>query len=441
MELKLPAQVMEFIQKFSAAGFECFAVGGSVRDLLLGRQTEESKRFDFATSAKPEEIQKLFPDSFYDNSFGTVGVKFADEIFEVTTYRKEGQYSDARHPDKVHWAKTIEEDLKRREATISAIATDGKAIIDPFDGQKDLKAKIFRAVGNPNDRYKEDALRMIRAIRISTQLGLVIEDETFQAIQKNAAAITKISTERIRDELIKILSSDFPYDGIKLLHNANLLSYILPELTAGIGMKQPGHHISDVFVHSLDSLKFCKNRNWVVRFATLLHDIGKPPTLKELNGKPTFYNHEVVGARIARDICRHLHFKKEDIQKIFILVRWHMFSVSELITDAAVRRFIHRVGVENTEDMLDLRIGDRLGSGSKASSWRLEDFKKRVVQVQQHTPSVTDLEVNGHDVMEVLRIPPGPQICKILNKLFEEITDDPSKNKRDYLLKRIKELP
>lgn len=433
--IELPNQVNEFIKKINDAGFKAYAVGGSVRDTLLKRPT---KQWDFTTSATPEEIQKLFPDSFYNNSYGTVGVKMPDgDIYEITTFRKEGKYSDIRHPDKISWAKTIEEDLARRELTISAIATDGKNIIDIFGGQEDLKNHTVKAVNDPNNRFQEDALRMMRAIRIATQLGFTIEENTFKAIQDNAKLITTISGERIRDELVKIFSSEYPADGVKLLYNAGLLEYILPELTSGVGMKQPGHHIHDVFTHSLEALRACKNPSWLVRFATLLHDIGKPATYKEINGKPTFYNHEVAGAHISRDIANRLHISKEDREKLYMLVRWHMFVVSEFLTDAAIRRFIRRVGPNNTEDMLDLRIADRLGSGSCETSWRLEKFKERIIEVQKHTPSVNDLVVDGNDIMKILGISPGPKIGEILNKLFEEITEDPTKNNREYLLVRI----
>lgn len=436
--INLPKSVLDVIETVQKAGFEAYAVGGSVRDTLLGRPT---KQWDFTTSAPPEQIQKIFPNSFYNNKFGTVGIKMDGDIYEMTPFRKEGKYSDIRHPDEVSWAKTLEEDLARREFTVSAIATDGTKIIDPYHGQEDLKNKIVRSVGNPVDRFSEDALRMIRAIRIATQLGFTIEDETFRAIKQNAQLITRVSSERIRDELIKILSSDYPADGIRLLQNAGLLEYILPELVKGIGVHQKGtHHNDDVFEHSLKALELSKNKNWVVRLATLLHDIGKPVTFKEQNGKATFYNHETVGAHIAKAIADRLHLSREDREKLYTLVRWHMFSVSEFLTDAAIRRFIRRVGKEYTADMLDLRIADRLGSGSRETSWRLEKFKDRIIEVQKHTPSVTDLKVNGRDVMKVLKIKPGPKIGEVLNKLFEEITEDPNKNEKTYLLMRIKEL-
>lgn len=448
--IELPDQVRKFIKAFQNAGLECYAVGGSVRDLLIGRQTEESKRFDLTTNATPPEIQKLFPDSFYNNAFGTVGVKTDGDMFEVTTYRKEGKYSDMRHPDTVEWARTIEEDLARREFTMNAIAVTLKknrssekndssiTVVDPYGGQEDINQKIIRSVGDSSDRFGEDALRMMRAVRFATQLGFTIEEKTWRAMTTNSELITKISSERIRDELIKILSADYPADGIKLLYNAGLLEYILPELVKGVGVSQKGtHHVDDVFTHSVKCLEYCQNKNWLVRFATLLHDVGKPVTYKERGDKATFYNHETVGAHIAKEIANRLHFSKEDREKLYILVRWHMFSVSEFITDAAVRRFIRRVGPDNTADMLDLRTADRLGSGVKPTSWRHEEFKRRIIDVQKHIPTVADLKVDGNDVMKILGTGPGPQIGEILSKLFEEIMEDPKKNEREYLLKRI----
>lgn len=439
----LPDKPKAIITAMETAGYECYAVGGSVRDLLFGRNTHD---WDFTTNATPEEIQKIFPESFYENDYGTVGIKLKNEagetedVYEMTPYRKEGTYSDSRHPDEIVWAKTLEEDLARRDFTINAIALNTKKLVDPYDGQEDLFDKVIKTVGDPNDRFQEDGLRLMRAIRFATQLNFRIDDTTWEAIKKNAYLLEKISKERIRDELIKILSSNYPADGILLLTDSGLMQYIMPELLSGVGMKQSGHHISDVFTHSVDALRFCKNPSWLVRFAALTHDIGKPSTYVDRNGKATFYNHEVVGAHMVKDIANRLHFSKEERDKLYMLVRWHMFNVSEFLTDAAVRRFIRRIGKENTGDMLDIRIGDRLGSGSKETSWRLEMFKERILEVQKHIPSVTDLKVNGKDVMELLEVGSGPKVGSILNQLFDEITDDPSLNERDYLLKRIKEL-
>jgi len=451
MLIKLPEEAEKIIRKMQKAGFECYAVGGSVRDLLMGNPTQN---WDFTTNATPEQIQALFPDSFYDNKFGTVGIpiktenqelrtknKEETELYEITTYRTEWGYTDRRHPDQIKWGKTLEEDLARRDFTINAIATDGKEIIDPYFGQKDISDKIIRAVRDPNERFSEDALRMMRAIRIATELEFLIDPLTFEAIKQKVHLIKEISGERIRDELIKILRSNHPADGILLLHNSGLLVQIIPEIEKGYGLTQAGHHVYDVFKHSLESLRHCPSKNWLVRLACFLHDIGKPVVVSFKDGKPTFYNHEVVGAGIVKALANRMHFKKEDREKLYILVRWHMFSVSEFLTDSAVRRFIRRVGKEHVNDIMDLRIGDRLGGGCLTeTSWRLKKLQKRIIEVQKHVPSVSDLKVDGHDVMKILKIGPGPRVGQVLNLLFEEIMEDPKKNKRDSLLKKLKEI-
>jgi putative nucleotidyltransferase with HDIG domain len=466
------------------------------------------KDWDFTTDAKPEQILKLFKDGFYDNKFGTVGIpvilgnrqqtvtpeslrtlhdvgdsgqsRMTQKIIvEATTFRTEHGYSDRRRPDVVKWGKTIEEDLARRDFTVNAIAlqchpepfdlTQGKLregsrfardsssasgetqndrieIIDPFDGQGDIKNKIIRAVGDPALRFKEDALRLIRAIRIATEHGFTIESKTWDEIISDAHLISEVSGERVRIEVLRIMSSDHPYDGVMLLKNSNLLKNILPELLEGVDVSQarPGrHHTSDVFTHNILSLKFCPSTDPIVRFATLMHDVGKPKVEKrDEEGLVIFHNHEIVGAKIVREICDRLRFSRKDRDKIVNLIRWHMFTVDEKITDAAVRRFIRRVGVESVKDMMDLRIGDRLGGGTQtAESWRLKLFKKRIEDQLKPAPfSINDLAVDGNDVMKELNIKPGPKIGKILNKLFEEVDEDLSKNKKEYLLKRIKEL-
>ena len=439
MKLKIPKEVQKIFKTFLQAGCEIYLVGGAVRDLLMGRPIHDC---DFTTNAPPNKILQLFPQGFYDNIFGTVGVPVQKAIFEITTFRSEKGYSDRRHPDQIVWGKTLEEDLKRRDFTINAIALSPKGeVIDLFGGQEDLQRKTIRCVGNPNKRFQEDALRLLRAVRIATQLGFIIETNTFLAIKKNASLIKAVSGERIREELFKILKSNHPADGFRLLFNGGLLEQILPELTRGYGMAQAKHHKYDVFKHSLESLHHCPSKDPVVRFATLIHDIGKPVTAQGFGENRTFYNHEVVGASIARNIAQRLAFSRKDREKLVTLVRWHQFTVDEHQTDKAIRRFIRRVGKENLKDMIDLRIGDRLGGGCvNATSWRLRRFMKRLVEVQKQPFSVTDLKVNGHDVMKILGIGPGPKVGKVLQALFEEVEDDQKKNKRTYLLKRIKDL-
>jgi len=411
-------------------------VGGAVRDLLLKR---EVKDWDFTTNLVPEEIQKLFPkNSFYNNQFGTVSVVEKDVVYEITTYRSESDYADKRHPDKVLWGKSLEEDTKRRDFTINALAMDiNEKVYDYWDGQKDLENRQIRAVGDPDTRFGEDALRMMRAIRIACQLGFLIEEKTFLSIQKNAKLIKQIAGERVRDELLYILQSDFPADGVTLLKNSGLLAEIIPELIEGVQIEQKGHHIFDVFVHNLEALRNCESKNPITRLACLLHDVGKPKSLMVREGERTFYNHEVFGSRIALEIGKRLRLSKEELQKLFLLVRWHMFTVSEMITDKAVRRFIKNVTIPYLDEMIALRRADRVGSGSKETSWRWELFKKRLIEVQKQPFCIKDLKVNGEDVMKIKKIKPGREVGETLQKLFAMVEEDPKLNERATLLKLL----
>lgn len=436
--IKLPQSVQKIISKLQKSNFEAYAVGGSVRDLLMHKPT---KRWDFTTNATPQDILKIFPDSFYDNQFGTVGVKITNDVYEITTYRSEKGYTDHRHPDKISWGKTIEEDLARRDFTINAIAFDGKTIVDPYGGQEDIKKQVIRAVGDPDKRFNEDALRLMRAIRIASELGFMIDEKTGAAIKKNARSITKISAERVRDELLKLLASTHASDGVLVLKNMGLLAFILPEFEIAFDTPQKSpkrHHIYDVGTHSIMALTHCPSPDPLVRFATLLHDIGKPRTFKkDETSLITFYNHEVVGARIAKTIAQRLRLSKKDSEKLFTLVRWHQFSVDERQTDSALRRFIRRVGKENLEDMLALRIGDRLGGGATETSWRLELFKKRLEEVQKQPFTVADLTIDGHDVMKEFSIKPGPEVGRILSQVFAEVETGALPNEREALLSHL----
>ncbi len=505
MALTLPIDTIMILNALSTAGYSAYIVGGAVRDLLMGKDQEPTD-WDFTTNATPEQIQKLFPESFYENQFGTVAITrehvreqfglpvelhqaeqdrstaaqkvinleeatkiheslsssqppttnhqppTTKSVFEITTFRSEGLYSDFRRPDAVNWGTTIEEDLQRRDFTINAMAislqttnhqpptTNQYHIIDPHHGQEDLKLRLIRTVGDPHTRFQEDALRMLRAIRFSVQLGFDIETKTFNAISDHAELIKHVSWERIRDEFMKMIASPNPRRAIDLLDQTKLLTHILPELIAAKGVQQGGHHISDVWTHSLDALQSCPSTDPVVRFATLLHDIAKPQTYRNVSGKITFYNHEIVGARVARNIAHRFRLSNEDIQRIFVLVRHHMFYYQPHNTDAAIRRFMRKVGLENINDIIDLRIGDRLGSGSKETSWRFEEMKRRM-QEQLHQPfSVHDLAIDGHDLMTALNLTPGPLLGKILNTLFEEVLEHPELNTKEELLAKAKAL-
>lgn len=441
-KLILPKPVSDFMNVFRKNGHQIYVVGGAVRELILGNEVDN---WDFTTNAAPQEILKLFPKGFYNNIYGTVSVPYDKSIFEVTPFRKEEAYKDLRHPEKISWAKTIEEDLARRDFTINAIAYDGEKVIDPHQGCQDLEKKVVSAVGHPDKRFGEDALRLIRAVRIATELQFLIEEKTRQSIINNAHLIEKISRERIRDELLKILKSDYPADGILLLKNTNLLQFIIPELDKAFSIPQKSpkrHHIYDVGTHLVMSLKACRSDNIIVRLATLLHDIGKPKTFKkdEKTGLITFYNHEIVGTKIARKIAEDLRLSNDQKEKFLRLVRYHQFTVSELQTDKAVRRFIREVGKENLDDMLILREADRIGSGAKPTSWRFELFKKRLIEVQKEPFKITDLKIDGYDVMKILKIKPGPKVGQILKTIFDEVVEKKINNERKVLLKRVSNL-
>lgn len=460
----VPEEIQKIYKIFHDAGFKLYLVGGSVRNMLLYKESALSniKDWDMTTNATPKEMLAIFPTAFYDNSFGTIGIPVETlkntehaGVVEITTFRTESGYEDRRHPSNIKWGKTIEEDLARRDFTMNAIAVEltnhsltieTEKIIDPFKGQQDIENQLIRAVGDPNERFKEDALRLLRSIRFAAQLGFKIEEKTLQAITHDSSLLAEIAGERIRDELLKLLASDYPYEGIMLLKNTGLLHQIIPELLEGVGISQerPGrHHKDDVFTHNVLSLKYCPSKDPLIRFATLIHDIGKPRVAgKDNDGYVIFHNHEIEGARMAYEICDRLRLSKKQRGKVTKLIRWHMFTVDEHITDSAVRRFIRRIGVENVKDMMDLRVGDRLGGGTQtAESWRLKLFKERVEKQLAPAPfSINDLAIDGNDIMKELQLKPSKKIGEILQQLFEEVDEDMNKNTKDYLLQRIKEI-
>jgi tRNA nucleotidyltransferase (CCA-adding enzyme) len=487
MITKIPQPVLSTLKTLQKAGFEAFIVGGCVRDLILDRQPKD---WDITTNAKPEEIQRLFPDSFYENEFGTVGIKVAPflphgkesrehDIIEVTTYRIETGYSDKRRPDNVVFTHSLEEDLARRDFTINAIAiaiTNNQdpitkesadlTIVDPFSGQEDLKNKLIRTVGKPEERFAEDALRLMRAVRFWAELrnprtqthlpgdpkyiGIYepepdnwnIEAATFAAIRKQAADLRHISFERIKDDLCKIVLSDSPAEGIDMLQKAGLLKYVLPEMEEGLGVGQNLHHVYQVYQHNLLALKYCPSKKLDTRLAALLHDVAKPRTKRGHGYHSTFYNHDHVGARMSDIMLKRLRFPKAIIDKVALLVDNHLFyyNVGE-VTEASVRRLIRRVGLENMKDLMDVRIADRLGSGvPKAKPYKLRHLEYMIDKVSQDAVSVKMLKINGKDLMQDLGLAPGPKIGAILDVLLAEVIEDQSKNTRETLLARAKEL-
>jgi tRNA nucleotidyltransferase (CCA-adding enzyme) len=461
--MNIPKFIKEIITKIEKAGFEAYIVGGCVRDLLMDR---EPKDWDVTTNARPEDVLKIFPESVYENNFGTVLVKVknkdgeTEQVVEVTTYRSEQGYSDRRHPDEVTFEDDLEKDLMRRDFTVNAMAIRiknyelkiknnkelviGKDIelIDIFGGQKDIKLKIIRAVGEPADRFKEDALRMMRAVRFACQLDFEIEPKTERAIAKFATGIRFVANERIKDELIKIISSDRPSEGIAYLYKLRLLNFMMPEMVEGKGVMQNHHHTYSVWKHGLMSLKYCPSKDWRVRMAAMLHDIGKPKSKVEKEGEATFYNHEYIGEKMTRKIMNRLKFSNEDIEKVTTLVRYHMFYYdAEEVTAASVRRLIKKVGKENLKDLIDIRIADRLGSGTpKAKPYKLRHLEYMFDKVQNDPVSVKMLKINGDHMIAKMGFEPGPKMGAILDVLLSEVIEEPESNNLEHLEERARVL-
>lgn len=449
MYRKVPPEVITVHKKLRDAGFEAYLVGGCVRDMLLDR---EPKDWDITTSARPEQIQPLFDETFYENEYGTVGIVTQSEnprtkVIEVTPYRTEGKYTNARHPDEVSWSENLSDDLRRRDFTINAIAydPDSRTLVDEHDGQSDLKHRRIRAVGDATERFSEDALRMLRAVRFAAELDFVLDGTATTGIASHALKLGQISRERVRDELIRILESDRPMQAIFVAQKLGLLTHIIPQLEEGIGCAQNQAHSFDVFEHLLRSLQHAADKKWPldIRLAALLHDIGKPPTRRWSDEKNdwTFYGHDVVGAKMARLILADLKFPKDLSHKIESLIRWHMFfSDPDAITLSAVRRLITKVGKENIDDLINLRVCDRIGTGRpKEHPFRLRKYMSMIDEALRDPISVQMLKMDGRKIMEMGE-KPGPRIGWTLHALLEEVLDDPSKNTEDYMQKRVSEL-
>lgn len=477
---KIPKEVSRITNALKDAGFEAYLVGGCVRELL---RDKKPKDWDITTNANPEDILKVFEKThktFYENDYGTVGVvveEWQDKkdvihetpdflshetflepnndniykispIVEITPYRLEAKYSDSRHPDKVTFSKNIEDDLKRRDFTMNAIAYEPNKgqLIDLFNGQKDIKDKIIRAVGNPEERFSEDALRIVRGVRLATELGFEIETETKEAIVKTNNKLANISIERIRDEFVRIVMSERPMVGIEIARELGILKYIIPELETGIGVEQNAAHAFHVWEHNLRTLQHGAKKNWTlkVRIAALLHDVAKPQTRRWSNEKNnwTFYGHDVVGARVAEKVMTRLKFPKKLSQDVVILVRYHLFfSDTEKITHSAVRRIVRSVGKDNIWDLMKVRACDRIGTGRpKESPYRLRKYEAMIEEVMRDPISVGALKIDGAKIMEKTGEKPGPRIGWILHALLEEVIEDPKKNTEEYMEERLKIL-
>ena len=446
----IPKEVVAVADSLEGAGFEAYLVGGCVRDLLLGRTPKD---WDLTTNAKPEEIQALFPETYCNNDYGTVGVVNEEttdlrlKVVEVTPYRSEGEYSDRRRPDKVEFGVSLEEDLKRRDFTVNAIAYRKSSVMDIYDGIKDIKDKTIKTVGNPTDRFQEDALRLLRAVRFAAELDFSIDKGTAKAIYDNSELIKDVSCERIRDELTKIIDSPNPMSGLILVSQCGLLVHILPELENAIGIEQGGEHVYDVWEHTLRAVQHAADKNWSfhVKLAALFHDIGKPPT-RRADGKGgkkwTFYGHEVVSERIAGKVMDRLKFPVKLTDTVSLLVRNHMFfSDPDKITLSAVRRVIAKVGPDLIWDLMNLRICDRVGMGRpKEEPYRLRKYQSMIEEALRAPTSVGMLKIDGRRIMDVTHETPGPKVGMILNALMEEVLEEPEKNTEGYLNNRAIEL-
>ncbi|MDQ6859181.1 MAG: CCA tRNA nucleotidyltransferase [Chloroflexota bacterium] len=439
LALAVPKDVERVVDTLIANGFEAFVVGGCVRDALRGVDPQD---WDVATSAKPDAIQKLFRRSLYTNRFGTVVVSSGAHEIEVTTYRVEADYADHRRPEEVAFTESLHEDLARRDFTMNAMAwrpTAGSGeLVDPFDGRADLDARIVRAVGDPGERFAEDALRMLRAVRFAAVLRMRIEPATADAIAAHASLATALSGERIQQELNKILLAERPSTGIRLLSDLGLLAVLCPELELCKSIPQDKAVAQDVFEHSLITID-ATPADLVLRLAGLFHDVGKAETMADGH----FHQHEFVGEAIARRILRRWKYPKDTVAAVAHLIRHHMFWYQSDWTGSAVRRFIRKVGLEVIPDLFALRRADNIGSGIRAPRmYALDDLWTRVqAEIERRSAfSPHDLAVDGTDVMRELGIGPGPAVGRVIAAVFERVLDDPDLNRRERLLPLIHEL-
>jgi poly(A) polymerase/tRNA nucleotidyltransferase (CCA-adding enzyme) len=441
----LPSEIETILKTLNKKGYEGYLVGGCVRDIIMKKNPKD---WDITTNAKPEEIQSIFPESFYENDYGTVGVKTDIGVVEITPYRKEGSYSDGRRPDSVEYTNNINLDLSRRDFTMNAIAYDplNKNLIDPFNGIVDIGNKSIKCVGEANKRFSEDGLRILRMIRFSAQLDFSIETNTLISAMNERQMLDKIAKERIKDEFCKILMSPDAIKAFIYMSKIDILQYITIHLKKAVNVKQNGCHAYDVFEHLIRSLQCAVDKNYPleIRLAALFHDIGKPPTRvfsKEKNDY-TFYNHEVIGTKLTKQILNDLKFSHETINKVTKLIRWHMFfSDTDQITKSAVRRMISNVGRENIWDLINLRICDRVGTGRpKEDPYRLRKYMSMIEEVLADPTDASMLKINGNDLMNMLHVKSGPIVGKILNILLDKCLDNPELNTKESLLNISREL-
>jgi tRNA nucleotidyltransferase (CCA-adding enzyme) len=442
---QIPEPVVEIVQRLNDQGHRAWVVGGCIRDLLRGKEVSD---WDIATSALPGEVKKVFGRVIPTGiQHGTVTVLHKGEAYELTTLRGEGAYSDGRRPDEVYFVRDIEEDLARRDFTVNAIAFDpvGGRMVDPFGGVDDMEAGILRAVGDPRERFGEDGLRVLRGARFVATLELELEPATEKAITKELDTFAKVSKERVRDEWIKTMKAQRPSRAFEVMRRTGILKVTYPELLDQVGCEQNKWHAYDVWNHTLETLDASEGGP-IVRLAALLHDVGKPAT-REHSDKTddwTFYNHERVGAKMADRWLREYRFSNDERSDIVHLVRHHLICYSPEWSDAAVRRFLRRIGKEHVDRLLELGRADALGKGRPVDPElaALAELRDRIEEVvaKGEALSTRDLPVGGKDVMDRLGVAPGPIIGQVLDALLERVTDDPSLNDRERLLNLIEEV-
>ncbi len=440
---EVPATVDAVLGRLRRHGHAAYVVGGSLRDALLHRTPAD---WDLATDARPPEIVELFPGAVYENRFGTVAVRRDGGVFEITTFRVEHEYADHRRPHRVEFGDDLAQDLSRRDFTVNAMAWGGPAIpasgegsdplpsglVDPFDGLGDLAAGRLRAVGDPSRRFHEDALRMIRAVRLAATLDLSIEPATLAAIAEHAQLAAHLSGERVGAELSRLLEAPRPSAGLRLAADTGLLAVVIPELAAQRGVAQNKVPGEDLWDHTLRTVDAAPRHHGIVRLAALLHDVGKPAT--QADGR--FHHHDAVGAVQAESILRRLRVPGETVDEVVQLVRQHMFTVDPAATDVAIRRFIQRVGRERVDALFELRRADDIGSGLAPDDPATSAFRARVdAQLAARPPLDRHaLAVDGDDLMAGLGLEPGPRLGRMLDALLDRVVDDPALNDRGTLL-------
>ena len=435
MTLDIPDYVELIIERLERKGYEAYLVGGSVRDMLLGKTPTD---YDIATSASPDEIESIFSNFKtidIGKKFGTIIVSQEKGDVEITTFRKEGKYLDGRRPEWVSFCSDVKDDLSRRDFTINAIAYNKtKGILDPFEGREDLKRRIIKTVGNPEERFNEDYLRILRAARFASQLEFTIDESTFQAGKQYSSHIKKVSMERIFNEVYKLLLNQIPSYGIRILEKMGVLKVILPEIIPAIGFKQYNpHHEMDVYNHILCVLD---NTPSVIqiRLAALFHDIGKPYTLTmDEEGIGHFYGHDKLGAEISKEVLKRFKASNNLIEAVYNLVKEHMNHHANF-KDKGLKRLMRRLGKEEVFHLIELQIADIKCSNKEANVDHIIERRNRIKEILEKDEAykIEQMHIDGKDLIK-LGFEQGPIIGEILEFLLDKIIEEPELNDRGIL--------